>query len=122
MTVPAALTLPRRLLTGTEFSPPQVCDLFRLTAEIKARPADYRSALSGGFLAMIFEKPSLRTRVTFGVGIAGLGGGAVLLDHTGTRLGARESVPDTAIVAEAQHVARETGARIEVLCSPEQAV
>ena len=45
---------------------------------------------------MIFEKPSLRTRVTFEVGIASLGGTAVFLDHADTHLGDRESIPDVA--------------------------
>jgi ornithine carbamoyltransferase len=79
-----------------EWGPAQVRELFHLAADIKARPDRYRGALEGKFLAMIFEKPSLRTRVTFEVGIASLGGASVFLDHTATRLGARESVRDTA--------------------------
>jgi ornithine carbamoyltransferase len=43
---------------------------------------------------MIFEKPSLRTRVTFEVGIQSLGGTAIYLDHADTHLGDRESIPD----------------------------
>ena len=68
------LTLTHDLLTGMEWSPAQVRELFHLAADIKARPDRYRGALEGKFLAMIFEKPSLRTRVTFEVGIASLGG------------------------------------------------
>jgi ornithine carbamoyltransferase len=90
------LTLTNDLLTGMEWGPAQVHELFHLAADIKARPDRYRGALEGKFLAMIFEKPSLRTRVTFEVGIASLGGASVFLDHTATRLGARESVRDTA--------------------------
>jgi ornithine carbamoyltransferase len=45
---------------------------------------------------MIFEKPSLRTRVTFEVGISSLGGTAIFLDHKGTRLGEREAIRDVA--------------------------
>lgn len=90
------LTLTNDLLTGMEWGPAQVRELFHLAADIKARPDRYRGALEGKFLAMIFEKPSLRTRVTFEVGIASLGGTSVFLDHTTTRLGARESVRDTA--------------------------
>jgi ornithine carbamoyltransferase len=62
----------------------------------QTQPDRYRGALEGKFLAMIFEKPSLRTRVTFEVGIASLGGASVFLDHTATRLGARESIRDVA--------------------------
>ena len=47
-------------------------------------------------MAMIFEKPSLRTRTTFDIGMQSLGGGAVFLDHTTTRLGERESIKDVA--------------------------
>lgn len=90
------LTLTNDLLTGMEWGPAQVRELFHLAADIKARPDRYRGALEGKFLAMIFEKPSLRTRVTFEVGIASLGGASVFLDHTATRLGARESIRDVA--------------------------
>jgi len=93
---PAPLTITNDLLTGMEWSPGQVRELFHLAADIKARPDRYRGALAGRFLAMIFEKPSLRTRVTFEVGIASLGGASVFLDHTTTRLGARESIADVA--------------------------
>ncbi|HWY27300.1 MAG TPA: ornithine carbamoyltransferase, partial [Candidatus Angelobacter sp.] len=71
-------------------------ELFHLAADIKARPDRYRAALAGRFLALIFEKPSLRTRVTFEVGIASLGGASVFLDHTAVRLGQRESIRDVA--------------------------
>ncbi|MCL6566542.1 MAG: ornithine carbamoyltransferase [Acidobacteriia bacterium] len=95
-TLPVALTAPRDLVTGSEFSSAQIRELFHLAASVKARPERYRSALAGRFLALIFEKPSLRTRVTFEVGMASLGGAAVFLDHQGSRLGMRESVPDVA--------------------------
>jgi ornithine carbamoyltransferase len=94
--IATTLTLTHDLLTGMEWSPSQVRELFHLAADIKARPDRYRGALEGKFLAMIFEKPSLRTRVTFEVGIASLGGRAVFLDHTSARLGERESIPDVA--------------------------
>lgn len=84
------------LLTGCEWSAEQIRELYHLAADIKARPDRYRSALAGRFLALIFEKPSLRTRVTFEVGISSMGGGAVFLDHTQSRLGERESVRDVA--------------------------
>ncbi|MGB6430102.1 MAG: ornithine carbamoyltransferase [Candidatus Acidiferrales bacterium] len=84
------------LLTGTEWGPAQVRELLQLAADVKAQPERYRGALGGRFLAMIFEKPSLRTRVTFEVGIQSLGGSAIFLDHSNARLGARESIPDVA--------------------------
>lgn len=94
--VAATLTLTNDLLSGMEWGPAQVRELFHLAADIKARPDRYRAALAGRFLALIFEKPSLRTRVTFEVGIASLGGASVFLDHTAVRLGQRESIRDVA--------------------------
>jgi len=94
--VAATLTFTRDLLTGMEWSPAQVRELHHLAADIKSRPDRYRGALAGRFLALIFEKPSLRTRVTFEVGISSMGGSAVFLDHTNSRLGERESVSDVA--------------------------
>jgi len=94
--VTAPLALSNDLLTGTEWNPSQVRELFRLASEIKARPDRYRKALAGKVLALIFEKPSLRTRVTFEVGVTTLGGSAIFLDHTLTHLGERESVRDIA--------------------------
>jgi ornithine carbamoyltransferase len=94
--VAATLTVPNDLLTGTEWSPAQIHDLFELAAEVKAQPQRCGTALRGRSFALIFEKPSLRTRVTFEVGIASLGGSSVFLDHTTVRLGERESVPDVA--------------------------
>jgi ornithine carbamoyltransferase len=92
----APLTLTKDLLTGMEWSPAQVRELLHLAADVKAHPDRYRGALAGRFLALIFEKPSLRTRVTFEVGISSLGGATVFLDHTETKLGQRESIPDVA--------------------------
>jgi ornithine carbamoyltransferase len=84
------------LLTGAEWGPSQTRDLLQLTADIKARPERYALTLHGKFIALIFEKPSLRTRVTFEVGIQSMGGSVVFLDHTQARLGERESIADVA--------------------------
>ena len=92
----APLTLTKDLLTGMEWSSAQVRELLHLAADVKAHPDRYRGALAGRFLALIFEKPSLRTRVTFEVGISSLGGASVFLDHTESKLGQRESIPDVA--------------------------
>jgi ornithine carbamoyltransferase len=89
-----ALSLSSDLLTGTEWNAARVQELFRVAVALKTHPERYKSALAGRFLAMIFEKPSLRTRVTFEVGIASLGGTAIYLDHADTHLGDRESIPD----------------------------
>src|SRR6516165_2257349 len=96
----ASLAIPvsiaKDLLTGAEWGPAETRDLLRRTAEIKARPSRYASVLRNKHIALIFEKPSLRTRVTFEVGIQSMGGFVVFLDHTQARLGERESIPDVA--------------------------
>jgi ornithine carbamoyltransferase len=95
-TTPLPVSLSSDLLTGTEWNAARVHDLFQLSADVKARPDRYASALAGRFVAIILEKPSLRTRVTFEVGMRSLGGTAIFLDQTVTRLGERESIPDVA--------------------------
>ncbi len=93
---PVSVDITRDLLTGMEWPASVVRELFHLTADVKAKPERYRAALPGRYVALIFEKPSLRTRTTFDVGIQSLGGGAVFLDHTLTHLGERESIKDVA--------------------------
>jgi len=92
----ATLTLTTDFLTGMEWSATQIRELFHLAADLKARPDRYRTGLAGKSLVLIFEKPSLRTRVTFEVGISSLGGSSLFLDHTVNHLGERESIPDMA--------------------------
>ena len=65
-----------------------------LTENIKARPQRYRSKLKGKVLAMIFQKPSLRTRMTFEVGMLQLGGEAVYLSPADIQMGKRETTYD----------------------------
>jgi len=93
-TIPVSIA--KDLLTGAEWSPADTRELLQRTAEIKARPSRFASVLRGKHIALIFEKPSLRTRVTFEVGIQSMGGDVVFLDHTQARLGERESIPDVA--------------------------
>ncbi|HKM80940.1 MAG TPA: ornithine carbamoyltransferase [Candidatus Acidoferrum sp.] len=70
--------------------------LLKLAAEVKAHPKTFVTALQGKMAALIFEKPSLRTRVTFEVGFEQLGGHAVYLAPGDIGLGKRESVGDVA--------------------------
>lgn len=95
-TLAAPVLVSNDLLTGAEWSPAHTRELLVITADIKANPANYADTLRGKFLALIFEKPSLRTRVTFEVGIQSMGGHVVFLDHTQARLGERESIADVA--------------------------
>ncbi len=81
-----------------DLSREEVLQLFRATAALKARQkaGDRWAPLAGRSMALIFEKQSLRTRVTFEVGMAQLGGAAVYLSAQEIGLGVRESVPDIA--------------------------
>jgi len=92
----ATIALKRDFLTGAEWGPKQLRDFFRLASEMKTHPDHYRGALAGSVFVLIFEKPSLRTRVTFETGIANLGGTSIFLDHTSARLSEREPVRDIA--------------------------
>jgi len=70
--------------------------LLALAGDMKANREKYASSLKGQTLALIFEKPSLRTRVTFDVGIQQLGGFSVYLSPAEISLGKRESIHDVA--------------------------
>ena len=83
-------------LSLRDFAPTEIHHLLELAADIKARPAEFSTALRGKTLAMIFEKPSLRTRVTFDVGIQQLGGFSLYLSPAEISLGKRESIHDVA--------------------------
>jgi ornithine carbamoyltransferase len=88
----------RDFLSVADLSRERILGLFRLAAELKQRwKAGRRPApLAGRSLALIFEKQSLRTRVTFEVGVVQLGGRAVYLSGHEIGLGTREPVPDVA--------------------------
>jgi ornithine carbamoyltransferase len=91
-------TPPKHLLTLMEFSPGEISDLLALAAKIKKTPAKYSSALKGQCLAMIFEKSSTRTRVSFEAGMVQLGGHALCMNKQDIHLGKSETVADTARV------------------------
>jgi ornithine carbamoyltransferase len=84
------------LVSIRDLSPIEVESLFHLAAMMKARPEDFRQTLAGKHIAMFFEKPSLRTRLTFEAGICGLGGSVSFVDQRHERLDARESLADIA--------------------------
>jgi len=83
-------------LTIRDFTSDELHHLLDLAGEIKADPARFGGALRGKTLAMIFEKPSLRTRVSFDVGIQQLGGFSIYLSPAEINLGKRESIYDVA--------------------------
>ncbi|MGB6122144.1 MAG: ornithine carbamoyltransferase [Bacteroidota bacterium] len=83
-------------LSVDDFSGKDIARVYRLAEGMKKRPGRYRSSLSYKMLALIFEKPSLRTRTTFTVGIKQLGGDSLVLTAADINLGKRESVEDVA--------------------------
>jgi ornithine carbamoyltransferase len=86
----------RDLVSTRDLSPAEVRSVLDLAAVVKARPSDFRRTLDGKQLVMFFEKPSLRTRLTFEAGMASLGGTALFMDQNGGRIDARESLHDIA--------------------------
>jgi len=95
--------LPRHFITGTELSAQELNGLIDRALELKSAP--YSSdALRGRTVALIFQKPSTRTRVSFEAGIAELGGHPMVLRTDELQLTRGESVRDTAYVLS-RHVA-----------------
>ena len=84
-------------LTGLELDKNQALTLLDLALNIKQQPQEYSQALAGQSVVTLFEKPSLRTRLSFDIGINKLGGHAVYLDQQNGAMGNRESVQDFAL-------------------------
>jgi ornithine carbamoyltransferase len=84
------------LLTIRDLDKEELCGLLHQAVDIKHHPERYTSILKGKALALIFEKPSLRTRLSFDVGIHQLGGFSVSLGQSEINLGKRESIHDVA--------------------------
>jgi len=87
------------LVAIADLSQDELTAIFDMTRKLKTKeisPADQRKILEGKTLAMIFEKPSLRTRVSFEVGIFQLGGQAINLQPSDIQLGHRETIADAA--------------------------
>ena len=88
----------KHLIAIADLLPADVRDLLDLAHAVKKHPADYRQALSGKTLAMIFMKSSTRTRVSFEVGMHQLGGAALFLSSRDVQIGRGEPISDTAAV------------------------
>ncbi len=89
---------PKHLISLKDYSRDDLEEVFVLAEKMKADPGSFNQALSGKTLAMIFQKPSTRTRVSFEIGMFQLGGLAVFLNHAEIQLSVGESVADTARV------------------------
>jgi ornithine carbamoyltransferase len=93
----------RHLLTGAELSPAELDALLARAVELKAAPLASR-VLEGRSVALVFQKPSTRTRLSFEVGVHELGGHPVVLRSDEMQLSRGESIRDTALVLS-RHVA-----------------
>jgi ornithine carbamoyltransferase len=82
-------------LSIADWSTDELTNILELAREVKAYPANFLEALRGQSVATIFEKQSLRTHVTFDVGIHQLGAHAIYLTQGDISLGKRESIFDT---------------------------
>ena len=90
----------RHFLTLRDLSPPELHQVINLSIEMKAAKREGRQdpIFAGKVLAMIFEKSSTRTRVSFEAGMAQLGGDALFLSPSDTQLGRGEPIEDSARV------------------------
>src|SRR5258708_12499774 len=78
----APLRMPAKIAAGNltrdlDLGHDELLSLLELARSVKSNPARYAKALSGRYLALLFEKPSLRTRLTFELAIKQLGGDAL---------------------------------------------
>jgi len=88
----------RHLLRDDDVTPAEQAEILALAAELKKSPYSLKPLEGPQSVAVIFDKSSTRTRVSFAVGIADLGGSPLILDAGSTQVGRGESVADTARV------------------------
>jgi ornithine carbamoyltransferase len=88
----------RHFLRDDDLTPAEQARVLDLAAAIKADPAAHRPLAGPRSVALVFEKPSTRTRISFEVGVAELGGHPVVLDAGTMQLGRGETIEDTARV------------------------
>jgi ornithine carbamoyltransferase len=84
------------LISTRDLGPEGVHAVLHLAELMKARPSVFQRALAGKQMVMFFEKPSLRTRLTFESGMVSLGGSAMFVDQSRSKLDAREKLSDIA--------------------------
>ena len=92
------MSSPQHFITGTELTAAELHDLLRRGLELKPLRRGGPDPLRGRSVALLFEKPSTRTRISFQVGIEQLGGHAMLMRSEELQLARGESVRDTALV------------------------
>ena len=87
---------PKHLISIRDLTAEDVSELFRIASEMKASPEKFGSVLAGKTLALLFQGPSTRTRLSFQVGMLQLGGVALSLSFRDLQLERGESLGDTA--------------------------
>jgi ornithine carbamoyltransferase len=85
----------RHFLSIDDVTSPELDHLLELSAKVKQSPGDHAARLSGKAVALIFEKPSTRTRVSFEVAVAQMGGHPLALSSSELQLGRGETIEDT---------------------------
>jgi ornithine carbamoyltransferase len=85
----------RDFLSVDDITAPELDHILELSAKVKSSPGDYAARLTGKAVALIFEKPSTRTRVSFEVAVAHLGGHPLALSSSELQLGRGETIEDT---------------------------
>ncbi len=85
----------RDYLSVDDLSAEELASVLDLSAKVKAQPGDHAASLAGRSVALIFEKPSTRTRVSFEVAVASSGGHPVPLSSSELQLGRGETIEDT---------------------------
>jgi ornithine carbamoyltransferase len=85
----------RDFLSIDDLTPVELEHLLTLSAKVKASPDDHAGRLNGKAVALIFEKPSTRTRVSFEVAVASMGGHPLVLSSSELQLGRGETIEDT---------------------------
>ncbi|GAA0324665.1 ornithine carbamoyltransferase [Kineococcus aurantiacus] len=92
----------RHFLADDDLTPAEQAEVLALAARLKADRFAERPLEGPRTVALLFDKPSTRTRVSFSVGVAELGGAPLVIDAAGSQLGRGEPVADTARVLERQ--------------------
>ena len=92
----------RHFLRDDDITPQEQAEILNLALELKAKPYSHKPFTGPKTVAVIFDKTSTRTRVSFAVGISDLGGVPLIIDAQGSQMGAKESVADTARVLDRQ--------------------
>lgn len=92
----------RHFLKDDDVTPAEQAEILALALELKAAPYSRRPFEGPQTVALIFDKTSTRTRVSFAVGVADLGGVPLIIDSQTSQMGGKESVADTARVLERQ--------------------